>query len=207
MPSRNLIIQQCDVGPKVGMNCLGFIKINHVMDIDYDDFQRELLDSTRIHPESYELAKKMAIDALEWDDRDNQAAALEEIMESPEKLRDLDLEAFAEELKRTEHGSKHITLNDIRKELTNRFEDPRPKFRSLDPKEKFELLTKETTETLDVGTLVEARVVSLAHKKPQQDQLDHASPKRNEATSYWICPFCQQENFAELNNVMRLVDR
>lgn len=64
------------------------------------------LDSTRIHPETYSWAKKMAIDALEYDDDEetedsnNQHRALEEIMEDPEKLRDLDLDAFAEELER-----------------------------------------------------------------------------------------------------------
>lgn len=44
----------------------------------------------------------MAVDALEWaeDDEANPAGALEEILESPEKLKDLDLDAFAEELER-----------------------------------------------------------------------------------------------------------
>nr|VZI22877.1 unnamed protein product [Spirometra erinaceieuropaei] len=43
----------------------------------------EILDSTRVHPESYDLAKQMAKDALEYDDTDdnNPSAALEEIVQ------------------------------------------------------------------------------------------------------------------------------
>lgn len=43
----------------------------------------------------------MAVDALEYDDEEtNPAAALEEILEAPDRLKDLDLDAFAEELER-----------------------------------------------------------------------------------------------------------
>lgn len=48
-------------------------------------------------------ARKMAIDALEYDDTSedaNPAGALEEILDAPERLKDLDLDAFAEELER-----------------------------------------------------------------------------------------------------------
>ena len=63
----------------------------------------EVLDGTRVHPETYEWARKMAVDALEYDDTSedaNPAAAVEEILESPERLKDLDLDAFAVELER-----------------------------------------------------------------------------------------------------------
>lgn len=45
----------------------------------------------------------MAVDALEYDDTTedaNPAGALEEILDAPERLKDLDLDAFAEELER-----------------------------------------------------------------------------------------------------------
>lgn len=56
-----------------------------------------------MHPETYEWARKMAVDALEYDESAedaNPAGALEEILENPERLKDLDLDAFAEELER-----------------------------------------------------------------------------------------------------------
>lgn len=48
----------------------------------------------------------MAVDALEYDESAedaNPAGALEEILENPERLKDLDLDAFAEELERQVH--------------------------------------------------------------------------------------------------------
>ena len=41
------------------------------------------------------------------------------------KFQDLDLDAFAEELKRQGYGEKKATLYDISNELNNRFKDPR----------------------------------------------------------------------------------
>lgn len=79
-----------------------------------------------MHPETYEWARKMAVDALEYDESAedaNPAGALEEILENPERLKDLDLDAFAEELERQVreklcvmnialyfHTSLHLTL-------------------------------------------------------------------------------------------------
>jgi hypothetical protein len=58
------------------------------------------LDGSRVHPETYEWARKMAVDALELDDAVDQTVALEEILKAPERLKELDLDAFAEELTR-----------------------------------------------------------------------------------------------------------
>lgn len=47
-----------------------------------------MLDGSRVHPETYEWARKMAVDALEYDDEDaNPAGAVEEILEAPERLK------------------------------------------------------------------------------------------------------------------------
>ena len=73
----------------------------------------EPLDSTRIHPETYDWARKMAVDALEYDDTAedaNPAGALEEILDSPDRLKDLDLDAFAVELERQVHDTLHALL-------------------------------------------------------------------------------------------------
>ncbi len=48
----------------------------------------------------FRWARKMAVDALEIDDTADPTSALEEILEAPERLKDLDLDAFAEELQR-----------------------------------------------------------------------------------------------------------
>ena len=171
----------------------------------------EPLDSTRIHPETYDWARKMAVDALEYDDTAedaNPAGALEEILDNPDRLKDLDLDAFAVELERQVstfvtvitwaqpdnsscitadtidvyyydaaasdnyydddaaaddddanandcgvqgYGAKHITLYDIRAELSKRYKDLRTAYHSPTVEECFNLLTKETPETFYIG--------------------------------------------------------
>ena len=61
----------------------------------------------------------------------NPSSAVEEILDQPERLKDLDLDAFAEELARQGYGNKQITLYDIRDELINRFKDHRVQFKGL----------------------------------------------------------------------------
>ncbi|THD22694.1 putative suppressor of ty, partial [Fasciola hepatica] len=191
------------LGSRVLTNCAGFIKIDTglVRDLDVDDV--EILDSTRVHLESYHLAKKMAVDALEYEDTDecDPTAALEEIVRSPARLRELDLDAFAEELKRQDHGDKHITLYDIRKELNNRYRDYRTPYQSANPELIFSMVTHETPETFHVGRLVECRVIAVATRRPRPEQLDSANPTKNEANGSWMCPFCRQDNFQFLNHV------
>ena len=52
-------------------------------------------------------------------------------MQAPDKLRDLDLDAFAEELARQEYGNKRTTLYDIRNELSEPFKERRQAFSPL----------------------------------------------------------------------------
>ena len=67
-----------------------------------------VLDGSRVHPETYEWARKMAVDALEIDDPADPTGALEEILQAPERLKDLDLDAFAEEL------ARQVTIHNIK---------------------------------------------------------------------------------------------
>jgi transcription elongation factor SPT6 len=98
-------VKKFHLGPRVFINCAGFLKIDTSSLGDSAEVYIEVLDSTRVHPETYEWARKMAIDALEYDDgyedtSTNPAAALEEVLECPERLKELDLDAFAQELDR-----------------------------------------------------------------------------------------------------------
>uniref|UniRef100_A0A5K3FBK3 Transcription elongation factor spt6 n=2 Tax=Mesocestoides corti TaxID=53468 RepID=A0A5K3FBK3_MESCO len=205
LTNRELLAKVLRLGPHVAINCAGFIKIDTtaVRDLPNSGDNIEILDSMRVHPESYDLARQMAVDALEYDDVDENdpTTALEEIVQSPARLRELDLDAFAEELKRQDHGDKHITLYDIRKELNHRYRDLRDPFEPLTPERIFSLATHETPETLHKGSLVDCQVLSIATRKPRPEQLDQANPSRNEATGLWRCPFCKQDNFQQLNEM------
>jgi len=76
---------------------------------------------------------------------------LQEILETPERLRDLDLEAFSVELERQGFGQKLKTLYDIRAELNDRYKDNRPAYKPIESVERFNMLTKETPDTLYIG--------------------------------------------------------
>ncbi|XP_065055474.1 transcription elongation factor SPT6-like isoform X4 [Rhopilema esculentum] len=200
LENRSQLVLTYGMGPQVFLNCAGFIKI----DTSSIGDNMEVLDSTRIHPETYDWARKMAVDALEYDDGMEEAqpsAAVEEILEQPDRLKDLDLDAFADELARQGYGNKQITLYDIRDELINRFKDHRVPYRQLDPDEKFKLLTGETEETLFVGKMVTCIVTGFAYRKPSREALDQANPVRNDDTNLWQCPFCLKDNFPDLSEV------
>ncbi len=64
LENRSQLVLTYGMGPKVFLNCAGFIKI----DTATIGENMEVLDSTRIHPETYDWARKMAVDALEYDE-------------------------------------------------------------------------------------------------------------------------------------------
>ena len=164
-------------------NTFFFTKIEKEKEKEDDDEEEdiELLDATRIHPETYEWARKMAIDALDFDDNNdlnsaNASSALREIFENPKRLKDLDLDAFAAELERTNHGNKTITLYDIRNELSKQYRDKRIQYQPMSDEERFNCLTKESPLTFYIGKLVMCRVVGIARKRPNKEQLEEANP-------------------------------
>lgn len=208
LENRTQLVTACHMGPKVFINCSGFIKIDTNSLGDSTEAYVEILDGSRVHPETYEWARKMAVDALEYDDDEgaNPASALEEILEAPERLKDLDLDAFAEELERQGFGNKSITLYDIRAELNHRYKDLRTAFASANPEELFDMLTKECPETFYIGKLLTATVSGISRRKPQGEQLDQANPVRNEETGLWQCPFCLHSDFPEPSDVWNHFD-
>ncbi|XP_023035095.2 transcription elongation factor SPT6-like [Drosophila willistoni] len=179
LENRTQLVTVCHLGPKVFINCSGFIKIDTSSLRDSTETYVEVLDGSRVHPETYEWAHKMAIDAMEYDDeKTNPAGALEEILESPERLKDLDLDAFAVELERQGFGSKSITLYDVRNELSCLYKDYRSPYHKPSSKELFDMLTKETPDSFYVGKFVTAMVTGFTYNRPQDEQLDNANHAR-----------------------------
>ncbi|OQR71125.1 transcription elongation factor SPT6 [Tropilaelaps mercedesae] len=210
LEGRSNLVTSLKLGPKVFLNCAGFIRIDTNSFESSSSTYVEVLDGSRVHPEMYEWARKMATDALDYDDNDeatlNPAEALEEILDNPDKLKDLDLDAFAVELERQGYGNKGITLYDIRAELNHRYKDLRVDYTPPEKEVLFNLLTKETPETFYLGKLVTCQVSGIARKRPQGDQLDQANPIRNDESGLWQCPFCLKNDFPELSEVWNHFD-
>lgn len=148
------------MGPRVWNNCASFLYIEY----DSSEPASDYLDNTRVHPEDYELGRKMAADALELDEEDVKAeideagpgAVVRRLIkdEAQEKVNDLILEEYAEQLERNFNQRKRATLETIRAELQVPYEELRRNFALLSTDEIFTMLTGETRETLHEGMVV-----------------------------------------------------
>ncbi|TIB70425.1 hypothetical protein E3Q22_03170 [Wallemia mellicola] len=152
-------------------NAVAFIKITQEFDSKVGDELPDVLDQTRIHPEDYELARKMASDALELDEEDlegqHESAVVKQLIDDKQnesKLDELNLDDYALNLLQFRGDYKRSTLNLIRDELLNPFGEDRDDFKTPENKDIFTALTGETDQTLSPGTVVPAVVKAT---KPQ----------------------------------------
>lgn len=152
------------VGPKVWTNCASFLYIA----FDDSEPEADYLDNTRIHPEDYDIARKMAADALELDEEDIKAetdenganAVVRKLIkdEMQDRVNDLLLEQYAEQLETQFSQKKRATLETIRAELQNPFEELRRNFSLLSTNEIFTMLTGETQDSLTEGMIIPVSV-------------------------------------------------
>lgn len=152
------------VGPRVWNNCASFLSIEYDSSTSTSDY----LDGTRVHPEDYELGRKMAADALELDEEDVKAevdeggpgAIVRKLIkdDEQEKVNDLILEEYAEQLERNYNQRKRATLETIRAELQQPYEELRRNFVILSEDEIFTMLTGETRESLCEGMIVSVNI-------------------------------------------------
>ena len=148
------------VGTRVWNNCASFLCI----EFDSSEPESDYLDNTRVHPEDYDLGRKMAADALELDEEDIQAevqengpgAIVRKLIkdDAQEKVNDLILEEYAEQLERNFNQRKRATLETIRAELQQPYEELRRNFALLSTDEIFTMFTGETRESLCEGMVV-----------------------------------------------------
>ncbi|KAL7748717.1 Transcription elongation factor spt6 [Sorochytrium milnesiophthora] len=160
LTSREGLILELGLGPVVFENCASFIRVRakyFSSRNDFDGYNR--LDDTRVHPKDYDLALKMARDALDVDDTDNDLQYITEVMTVASKdLEDLELDDYAKVIADT-YGKKRQALEDIKTELQHPYLDSRPAFQPLDPEALFRLLTGETDDTLHRDMIIPAVVL------------------------------------------------
>ncbi|KAK4168941.1 Oxysterol-binding protein-domain-containing protein [Cladorrhinum sp. PSN259] len=152
------------LGPRVWNNVASFLYIEY--DPTHPD--SDPLDNTRIHPEDYDLARKVAADALGLDEEDVKAetdqngpgAVVRKLFkeEQQEKVNELILEEYAEQLEREYSQRKRATLEAIRAELMVPFEELRKAFMPLSTDQIFTMFTGETRDSLCEGMIVPVNV-------------------------------------------------
>lgn len=146
------------LGLKVWANAASFLFIPY----EGGDPDLEPLDGTRIHPEDYDIARKMAADALELDEEDIEAerqeggagAIVRRLIreDATDRVNDLVLEEYAVQLEQNLHSKKRATLTNITNELNEAYEELRTPFRNhLGESEIFTMLTGETRDSLQRG--------------------------------------------------------
>ncbi|KAL1956577.1 hypothetical protein VTO42DRAFT_7048 [Malbranchea cinnamomea] len=148
------------LGVKVWNNCASFLYI----DYDNADPDTDYLDNTRVHPEDYDIGRKMAADALELDEEDIKAetdengpgAIVRKLIkeDAQDRVNDLILEEYAEQLEKNLNQRKRATLETIRAELQQPYEELRKQFVFLSSDAIFTMFTGETSETLTEGMVV-----------------------------------------------------
>lgn len=162
LPSRSALITYELSTRTIFLNCAAFLNIPYDdgVSVRERDASVDLLDATRIHPEDYTLACKMAADALDLDEEDvahleDQGGIIYQLMqEGVSKVDDLNLTAFGQELESKFGQKKYATLQSIKEELVNNYEELRRSFHILENSEVFRMLTGETTESFSRGSIV-----------------------------------------------------
>lgn len=161
------------IGEIVFLNCASFLRIpqHHTrraaVKSNEDAEAVTILDDTRIHPEDYALADKMAADALDLDEDE-----IEELKDAPagetiidrlmergaEILQSLILEDYSRQLEVTYQKKKRATLQMILEELQGPFGEIRRNFHILQSQEVFETLTGDSPDSFHVGIVMPVNI-------------------------------------------------
>jgi len=159
------------LGEVVYKNCIGFIKVFDNMGDDRyrdsvdDRLNRDLLGLTRIHPESYFIAKTIATDCImegastkEFNKQHN-SIPIEKILKDPSRLNKLSTDKVKEQLDKTNQESSKYLVDFVIQELRHPFKDPRSQHKDLSNEKLFYLLMGETKQSFYDGMLVSATVM------------------------------------------------
>lgn len=159
--SRKDLLTAHGLGKKVFINAVGFLRVRRGGLAASSSQFIDLLDDTRIHPESYTLAQELAKDLyLEdvqdgiIDDEDMLEIAVSHLRDKP-NLRSLKVQEYAKSKNRE---NKTETLNDIRLELLQGFQDRRRQYVEASQDEEFYMISGGNDDMLAEGRIVQATI-------------------------------------------------
>ena len=197
LPSRKALTDGGVLSPRVAHSLIGFVRVR---DVDLDRpltartpaeraqdrlaarrRHRDLLgewnplDDTRIHPDDYPIAERIAREALQEVDKGKAAAGgrppssstavqVLQLMENPHAMDALDLMSYAAHLRQLGKGLKRHTLRLLEAELQHPFQDWRDGRVSLRDRSAFYACTGLDERRFAYGTLVHAYDVGMLHR-------------------------------------------
>lgn len=160
--TRKDLLTEHHLGKKVFVNAVGFLRVRRSGYTANSNTYIDLLDDTRIHPESYSLAQELAKDIYlkdmgEEDNDDDEVLemAIEHVKEKPHLMRSVKTYQYAKSKKRI---NKRETLKGIKLELIQGFQDWRRQYVEPSQDEEFYMISGESEETLSEGRIVQATV-------------------------------------------------
>ncbi|XP_058740461.1 transcription elongation factor SPT6 homolog isoform X1 [Vicia villosa] len=159
--SRKDFFTEHQLGKKVFVNAVGFLRVRRSGLAASSSQFIDLLDDTRIHPESYILAQELAKDVYDEDGKDDAndddalEMAIEHVRDRPSCLKNLDVEEYAAGKFRQD---KIKIFYDIKRELIQGFQDWRKQYEEPSKDEEFYMISGETEETLAEGKMVQVTV-------------------------------------------------
>ncbi|VVB05328.1 unnamed protein product [Arabis nemorensis] len=147
------------LGKKVFVNAAGFLRIRRSGLAASSSQFIDLLDDTRIHPESYglaqELVKYIYDQNVRGDSNDDESALAKVTTYLRDQRTSFALDYYFASKKQ---GYKKETFSNIMRELSCGFQDWRIPFKDPSPDEVFYMISGETEETICEGRIVHATV-------------------------------------------------
>jgi transcription elongation factor SPT6 len=161
------------MGMKVFINSAGFIRVCGSGQAASGTPTWDPLDNTRIHPESYLVAKNMAKAALKEEatrnekdvDDDYLEKSVEHVIENPNVLSTVDIKEYAQGVQIRGQTQKFHTLALIKSELQHGFCEWRYEYADPNSDEEFYMLSGESEETLALGRIVQAKVRKVQERR------------------------------------------
>ncbi|KAE8724314.1 4-alpha-glucanotransferase DPE2-like isoform X1 [Hibiscus syriacus] len=166
--SRKDFVQVHGLGKKVFVNAAAFLRVRRSGLAANGSQFIDLLDDTRIHPESYLVAQELAKDVYDEDfkgdneDDDALEMAIEHVRDRPSLLKSLRIDNYLESKKKYLESKKRDNLRetfyDIKRELIHGFQDWRKPYKEPSQDEEFYLISGETEDTLAEGRILQATI-------------------------------------------------
>ena len=114
-----------------------------------------MLDDTRVHPEAYGLAERLA---KAVHDDVTQAQAIFYLKDNPQLLNDFNVDDYADNYEIVEAKNKRQTLHDIKSDLLHGFLDPRQPYEKLTQDEVFYLVSGQNEDALAERRIIQVIV-------------------------------------------------
>lgn len=148
-------------------NAAGFLKINEKLDsktAERPDASYDWLDFTRIHPEYYKIAIKIAREALE-DSVSAESAILIKVFQNDLLLQALDLQDYAKHLSDQHNANMKVLIELIEEEFKRPFYDHRHSFVTKFNKEEiFYSLSNESPSNFREESIISLKILSIDDK-------------------------------------------